>query len=74
MMSDDRLAPIKAILAKEYHERGNSNMKDVWKMVKQIPFFNQIVLKDEFLAEVDFLEMSKHLTHQLVEAGQFLCQ
>ena len=39
------------------------------KMLKQIPFFNQIVLKDEYLTEVDFLEMSKYLILQQIEAG-----
>lgn len=48
------------------------DLKDVSKILRSIPFFNSIVLKDEPLTEGDFIEVSKYLTFEHVNAGEFL--
>ena len=41
-------------------------------MLQKIPFFNQIVLKDEHLVEVDYIGLAKRLTAVTVKAGEFV--
>lgn len=48
------------------------DLKDVSKILRSIPFFNSIVLKDEPLTEGDFIEVSKYLTFEHINAGEFL--
>lgn len=72
-MTDEALQLIYQVLAREHHERSVLDLKDVARMVGAIPFFNQIVLKDESLKDEDYIEMAKYLTHEHVEAGDYLC-
>jgi hypothetical protein len=60
------------VLKKEHHERSTMDLRDVSKILRSIPFFNSIVLKDEPLTEVDFIEVSKYLTFEHINAGDYL--
>ena len=43
-------------------------------MVSNIPFFNQIVLKDEHLTDGDYISLARRLTAITVPAGDYVFQ
>jgi hypothetical protein len=62
------------VLAKEQHERSAPDLKEIWRMVSNIPFFNQIVLKDENLTDGDYISLARRLTAIAVPAGDYVFQ
>lgn len=73
-MTDEKLKHILHVLAKEQHERSAVDLKEIWRMVSNIPFFNQIVLKDENLTDGDYISLARRLTAITVPAGDYVFQ
>ena len=63
---------LKTFMCKEPHEKNAIDLKEIKDWCKKIPFFKEIVLKDEKLGEEDYLELAKSLKMHTFEPGEYI--
>ena len=53
----------------ESHERSEFQLIEISKLIKKIPFFNQMMIKDEKFSDKDYIELARHVKIEQSEIG-----